>query len=56
MKVILANIDCRSQVYVEGDVSINTYVDAEGVTKSSLNVVQRKSEPFARAVPYANSG
>ena len=31
-----------SQVYLEGDVSINSYVDAEGNTKSSLNVVQRK--------------
>ena len=28
-------------VFVEGDASINTYQDANGQTRSSLNVVQR---------------
>ncbi len=40
-----------SLVFVEGDASISTYEDAEGKTRSSLNVVQRTfcppSPPFA---------
>lgn len=28
-------------VYVEGDASISTYQDANGQTRSALNVVQR---------------
>ena len=31
----------RSQVIVEGEPSMSTYTDAEGNTKSSLNIVQR---------------
>lgn len=33
----------RSLVFVEGDASMSTYQDAEGKTRSSLNVVQRTS-------------
>jgi hypothetical protein len=32
----------RSLVYVEGDATMSVYRDAEGKTKSSLNVVQRR--------------
>lgn len=37
----LCTLPKGSLVYVEGDASINTYEDAEGKTRSSLNVVQR---------------
>lgn len=33
-----------AMVYVEGDASMNTYQDPEGNNRSSLNVVQRKSQ------------
>lgn len=36
-------------VFVEGDASISTYQDAQGQTRSSLNVVQRESHLSLRA-------
>ncbi|KAL2754641.1 hypothetical protein ACRALDRAFT_2048894 [Sodiomyces alcalophilus JCM 7366] len=35
-------------VYVEGDASMNTYQDAEGKTRSSLNIIQRNIEVLRR--------
>lgn len=32
----------RAMVYVEGDATMNTYVDSEGKNRSALNIVERK--------------
>lgn len=33
---------CSTLVYVEGDATLDTYEDAEGKSKTSLNIVQRE--------------
>ena len=33
----------RSLVYVEGDATMSQYTDSEGKSRTSLNIVQRKS-------------
>ncbi|TDZ24384.1 Single-stranded DNA-binding protein RIM1 [Colletotrichum sidae] len=45
----LQNLSKGTLVFVEGDASINTYQDAEGVTRSALNVVQRNIEVLRRS-------
>lgn len=35
----------RAMVYVEGDATMNTYVDSEGKNRSALNIVERKFSP-----------
>jgi single-stranded DNA-binding protein len=35
-------------VYVEGEATMNTYEDAEGQKRTSLNVVQRELTQFGR--------
>ncbi|OAQ70259.1 primosome PriB/single-strand DNA-binding protein [Pochonia chlamydosporia 170] len=47
-KDFLLSLPKGSMVYVEGDASINTYQDANGQTRSSLNVVQRSIEVLKR--------
>ncbi|GKT88087.1 ssDNA binding protein [Colletotrichum tofieldiae] len=45
----------RSLVFVEGDASMSTYQDAEGKTRSSLNVVQRNIEVLRRPQTGTNA-
>ncbi|CAG8972014.1 hypothetical protein HYALB_00008299 [Hymenoscyphus albidus] len=40
----IASLDKGTLVYLEGDASMSVYQDAEGKTKSSLNIVQQKLE------------
>ncbi|KND94862.1 Single-stranded DNA-binding protein RIM1, mitochondrial [Tolypocladium ophioglossoides CBS 100239] len=44
----LLSLPKGAMVFVEGDASINTYQDANGQTRSSLNVVQRNIEVLKR--------
>jgi len=38
----IAGLEKGTLVYIEGDASMNTYQDADGKTRSSLNLVQQK--------------
>jgi hypothetical protein len=42
----MLTLSYRSMVYVEGDATMNTYVDSEGKNRSALNIVERKYSPF----------
>ncbi|GJN68959.1 primosome PriB/single-strand DNA-binding protein [Purpureocillium lilacinum] len=44
----LLSLPKGAMVFVEGDASISTYQDANGQTRSSLNVVQRSIEVLKR--------
>ncbi|EQB50663.1 single-strand binding protein family [Colletotrichum gloeosporioides Cg-14] len=44
----LQSLPKGTMVFVEGDASMSTYQDAEGKTRSSLNVVQRNIEVLRR--------
>lgn len=39
---------CRTLVYVEGDATNDKYEDAEGKTRTTLNIVQRESPLIPR--------
>ncbi|KAJ8128381.1 hypothetical protein O1611_g5250 [Lasiodiplodia mahajangana] len=43
----LTSLPKGSTVFVEGDAVMNTYTDAEGKTKSSLSIYQRKIAPIS---------
>ncbi|ODA80019.1 hypothetical protein RJ55_02977 [Drechmeria coniospora] len=47
-KDFMLSLPKGAMVFVEGDASISTYQDANGQTKSSLNVVQRNIEVLKR--------
>jgi single-stranded DNA-binding protein len=42
---LLRGLPKGTLVYVEGDATMGTYQDAEGKTKSSLNIMQRECPP-----------
>ncbi|KEZ44842.1 hypothetical protein SAPIO_CDS2965 [Scedosporium apiospermum] len=44
----LLSIPKGSTVYVEGDASVSTYQDAEGKTRTSLNIIQRSIDVIKR--------
>ncbi|CRK30482.1 Single-stranded DNA-binding protein RIM1 like [Verticillium longisporum] len=44
----LQSLPKGSLVFVEGDASMSTYQDAEGKTRSSLNIIQRNIEVLKR--------
>ncbi|KAL1889360.1 ssDNA-binding protein, mitochondrial [Sporothrix stenoceras] len=45
---LLRGLPKGTLVYVEGDATMGTYQDAEGKTKSSLNIMQRSIEVLKR--------
>lgn len=46
----------RSQVLVEGDVSLGSYEDAEGKKRSSMSIVHRSMEVLRRRAPAGLEG
>ncbi|EOO02859.1 putative ssdna binding protein [Phaeoacremonium minimum UCRPA7] len=51
----LQSLPKGSLVYVEGDATMSTYQDAEGKTRSALNVVQRSIEVLRRPQSQGDS-
>ncbi|KAH8791795.1 hypothetical protein BGZ57DRAFT_749139 [Hyaloscypha finlandica] len=47
----IASLDKGTLVYVEGDASMSSYQDAEGKTRTSLNLVQQKLEVLSPKKP-----
>ncbi|CAK7568007.1 MAG: ssDNA-binding protein, mitochondrial [Sporothrix epigloea] len=48
---LLTSLPKGTLVYVEGDATMGTYQDAEGKTRSSLNIMQRSIEVLKRPAP-----
>ncbi|KAI2639783.1 nucleic acid-binding protein [Hypomontagnella submonticulosa] len=47
----LTSLPKGATVYVEGDATMNTFSDAEGKTRSALNIYQRNIEVLRRPAP-----
>jgi hypothetical protein len=45
----------RTLVYVEGDASMSTYQDAEGKSRSALNLIQRKPFSPSPLIPHLHT-
>ncbi|CAK7273738.1 ssDNA-binding protein, mitochondrial [Sporothrix epigloea] len=52
---LLTSLPKGTLVYVEGDATMGTYQDADGKTRSSLNIMQRSIEVLKRPAPTESS-